>query len=128
QALIPAGATVLPNPNGSAPGVKMDQEGCPVVLLPGPPRENQPMFDTYVMPDLERLSRGVRLARRVLKVTGLGESQLDDLIAPIYTEYSNPVTTILFTDSEVEIHLTATSESISRPQDLPASLPHNPFS
>src|SRR5262249_34165325 len=47
QALVPAGATVLPNPNGSAPGVKMDQEGRLVVLLPGPPRENRPMFDTY---------------------------------------------------------------------------------
>src|SRR5262249_9786219 len=62
------------------------------------------------------------LARRVLKVTGLGESQLDDLIAPIYTEYSNPVTTILFTDSEVEIHLTATSESISRAEELAGEL------
>jgi nicotinamide-nucleotide amidase len=58
----------------------------------------------------------------VLKVTGLGESQLDDMIAPIYTEFENPSTTILFTDSEVEIHLTASAESSSRAEALAAEL------
>jgi nicotinamide-nucleotide amidase len=72
------------------------------------------MFDNYVMPDLEKMSRGVRIAKRVLKVTGIGESQLDDIIAPIYGQYSNPSTTILFTDSEIEIHLTASAESVAR--------------
>jgi len=114
QALIPQGASVLPNPNGTAPGLKMEHEGKLIVLLPGPPRENQPMFDDYVMPELERMSRGVRIAKRVLKVTGLGESALDDMIAPIYKEYTNPTTTILFTDSEIEIHLTATAETAAR--------------
>src|ERR1044072_1512525 len=118
QALVPRGANVLPNPNGTAPGIKMDQEGKLVVLLPGPPRENQPMFDDYVMPDLERMSRGVRIARRVLKVTGMGESQLDDKIAPIYGEYTNPATTILFTDSEIEINLTGTAESTARAAEM----------
>lgn len=118
QALIPRGAEVLPNPNGSAPGIKMDQEGKLVVLLPGPPRENQPMFNDFVMPDLERMSRGTRRAVRVLKVTGIGESQLDDKIAPIYGEYTNPTTTILFTDSELEIHLTATAENVARAEEL----------
>ncbi len=118
QALIPRGAEVLPNPNGSAPGIKLDQEAKLVVLLPGPPRENQPMFDDFVMPDLERMSRGVRRAMRVLKVTGIGESQLDDKIAPIYGEYTNPTTTILFTDSELEIHLTATAENVARAEEI----------
>src|ERR1051325_5671558 len=45
QALVPRGATVLPNPNGTAPGLKMEEEGKLVIVLPGPPRENQPMFD-----------------------------------------------------------------------------------
>lgn len=111
QALIPQGAKVLPNPNGSAPGMKIEHEGKLIVLLPGPPRENQPMFVNHVMADLERMSRGVRIAKRVLKVTGLGESALDDMIAPIYQEYTNPSTTILFTDSEIEIHLTASAET-----------------
>ncbi|HWP45413.1 MAG TPA: competence/damage-inducible protein A, partial [Blastocatellia bacterium] len=49
QALVPHGATVLPNPNGTAPGLKMEHDGKLLVLLPGPPRENQPMFNDYVM-------------------------------------------------------------------------------
>jgi competence/damage-inducible protein CinA-like protein len=118
QALVPNGAVPLPNPNGTAPGLRLDQEGKLFVLLPGPPRENQPMFDTYVMPELEQRSRGLRLGKRVLKVTGMGESQLDDKIAPIYQPYTNPTTTILFTDSEIELHLTATAESAARAEAL----------
>lgn len=122
QALIPRGASVLPNPNGTAAGIKIEHEGKLIVLLPGPPRENRPMFDDYVMPELEKMARGTRIAKRVLKVTGVGESQLDDLIAPIYTEYSNPTTTILFTDSEVEIHLAATADTASRAEELAEEL------
>jgi len=118
QALILQGGQVLPNPNGTAPGIKLDQQGKLVVLLPGPPRENQPMFNDYVMPDLEKISKGIRIARRVLKVTGLGESALDDMIAPIYKEYSNPVTTILFTDSEIEIHLSATADTAAKAEEI----------
>ena len=118
QALVPRGASVLPNPNGTAPGIKIEQEGRFMYLLPGPPRENKPMFDDYVMPDLEKMSRGVRIAKRVLKVTGIGESQLDDRIAPIYGQYTNPQTTILFTDSEIEVHLSASAESMSRAEDM----------
>src|SRR5215216_4664888 len=55
QALFPRGATVLPNPNGSAPGIKMEQDNKLIVLLPGPPRENKPMFDNHVFRDLERM-------------------------------------------------------------------------
>ncbi|HUK91236.1 MAG TPA: competence/damage-inducible protein A [Blastocatellia bacterium] len=118
QALVPDGATVLPNPNGTAPGLKLAQDGKLIVLLPGPPREMKPMFDDYVMPDLEKMSRGSRISTRTLKVTGLGESTLDDLISPIYKEYSNPTTTILFTDSDLEIHLTAQAETSGRAEEL----------
>lgn len=122
QALILDGGKVLANPNGSAPGIKLDHEGKLIVLLPGPPRENQPMFDDYVMPDLERMSRGMRIARRVLKVTGVGESALDDMIAPIYQDYTNPTTTILFTDSEIEIHLTGSADTAARAEEIVGEL------
>ena len=84
QALIPAGATVLPNPNGTAPGLTIKHDAKQIVILPGPPREMQPMFDNHVMAELEKTARGVRIARRVLKVSGLGESALDEIIAPVY--------------------------------------------
>jgi len=118
QALVPRDAAILPNPNGTAPGIRMEQDNRLIILLPGLPRENKPMFDNYVMPELEKRSRGVRIAKRLLKVTGIGESQLDDKIAPIYGKYTNPVTTILFTDSEIELHLTASAESIAQAQAL----------
>src|SRR5437868_9434685 len=93
QALVPAGATVLPNQNGSAPGLTISHESKFIVLLPGPPREMRPMFEDQIMGELENRSRGTRIARRTLKVTGLRESALDELIAPIYGQYSNPQTT-----------------------------------
>ena len=107
QAMVMEGASVLPNPNGSAPGMYVEHDSRVVVLLPGPPREMKPMFDTHVLPKLSERAGGVRVARRVLRVAGLGESAVDERIAPVYTQYKNPQTTILFTNTDIEIHLTA---------------------
>jgi len=111
QALIPQGADVLANPNGTAPGLLIREDGKFIFILPGPPREMKPMFDNFAMPLLREASAGVRIRKRLLKTTGIGESMLDDMIAPIYTKYQNPSTTILFSLGEIEIHLTATAES-----------------
>ena len=107
QAMVIDGAEVLPNPNGSAPGLYLEHEGCAVALFPGPPREMKPMFENHLQARLEKLAGDVRFARRVLRVAGLGESAVDERIAPIYSKYQNPQTTILFNSSEVEVHLRA---------------------
>jgi nicotinamide-nucleotide amidase len=107
QAMVMEGAEVIPNPNGSAPGMYLEHEGRVVVLLPGPPREMKPMFDERVFPKLVGRAGGLRVARRVLRVAGLGESAVDERIAPVYTQHKNPQTTILFNSTEIEIHLTA---------------------
>src|ERR1043166_3646864 len=107
QAMVIAGAEVLSNPNGSAPGLYLEHEGCAVALMPGPPREMKPMFENHVRARLEKLAGDTRFATRVLRVSGLGESAVDEKIAPIYTKYENPQTTILFNSSEIEIHLKA---------------------
>jgi nicotinamide-nucleotide amidase len=107
QAMVIEGAEVLPNPHGTAPGLYVEHEGRSVILLPGPPREMQPMFETYVRPKLEAKAGNTRVVRRILRVVGLGESAVDERIAPVYTRYKNPTTTILFNRAEVEIHLTA---------------------
>ena len=107
QAMVMEGAEVLPNPNGSAPGMYLEHDGRVVVLLPGPQREMKPMFEGLVLPRLAERSGGVRVVRRVMRVAGLGESAVDERIAPVYTQYQNPQTTILFNSSEIEIHLTA---------------------
>src|SRR3989454_3442339 len=111
QAMVIDGADVLDNPNGSAPGLYLEHEGCAIALLPGPPREMQPMFESFVRPRLAEKSGDVRFARRVLRVAGVGESAIDEKIAPLYTRYQNPQTTILFNSSEVEIHLSAHGKS-----------------
>jgi nicotinamide-nucleotide amidase len=107
QAMVIEGAEVLPNPNGSAPGMYVEVDGRVLALLPGPPREMKPMFDELVLPKLAAGAGGVHVARRVLRVAGLGESAVDERIAPVYTQYKNPQTTILFTNTDIEIHLTA---------------------
>lgn len=106
QALVPIGARVLENPAGTAPGIWMEQDGCQVILLPGPPAELKAIFEESCMPRLSELTSGVRLFTQVFKATGITESRLDERIAPIYTKYNNPVTTILTTPGEVQIHLT----------------------
>ncbi|MGH9900584.1 MAG: competence/damage-inducible protein A [Pyrinomonadaceae bacterium] len=107
QAMVIEGSEVLDNPNGTAPGMYLEHEGRSVVLLPGPPREMRPMFEKFVLPVLAAKAGDVRVARRVLRVAGMGESAVDERIAPVYTQYKNPQTTILFNKSEIEIHLTA---------------------
>jgi len=107
QAMVIAGAEVLSNPNGSAPGLYLQHEGCAIALMPGPPREMKPMFENHVLPRIQNLAGDTRFATRVLRVAGIGESAVDEKIAPIYTKYENPQTTILFNSSEIEIHLRA---------------------
>ncbi|HEX8160279.1 MAG TPA: competence/damage-inducible protein A [Pyrinomonadaceae bacterium] len=111
QAMIVEGAEVLDNPNGSAPGMYVEHEGRSVVLLPGPPREMKPMFESLVKPRLAAKAGDVRVVRRMLRVSGLGESAVDEKIAPVYRQFTNPQTTILFNKSEIEIHLTAQAKT-----------------
>jgi len=107
QAMVIEDAEILPNPNGTAPGMFIDHQGTAIILFPGPPREMKPMFENHVAHRLAGRAGSIRVLRRVLRVAGLGESAVDEKIAPIYTKYDNPVTTILFNQSEIEIHLTA---------------------
>lgn len=111
QAYVIEGAEVLPNPHGSAVGMLFEDSGKMLVVLPGPPRENQPMFEHHVLPRLKATASEVYSARRVLKVSGMGESAVDEIAAPIYSRYSDIATSILFNKSEVEIHLAARSET-----------------
>jgi nicotinamide-nucleotide amidase len=75
------------------------------VLLPGPPRELKPLFREQVLPRLERRVSGVRLHHREIRVTGLGESHVEQRILPIYRRYLEVTTTILAAPGETQIHL-----------------------
>jgi nicotinamide-nucleotide amidase len=118
QALIPEQAVALENNNGTAPGILMTEGKCTVVLLPGPPREMKPMFDEAVMPKLRERAGDVFLVRRTLRIFGLTESGVDELAAPIYRNYKNPTTTILFGKGIIELHLTAQAKSEKEAEKL----------
>jgi nicotinamide-nucleotide amidase len=111
QALVPSGAEVLENVNGTAPGLWLQDEGKHAILLPGPPQEMKMMFESCCLPRLAEMSKGFRIHKRVFKLTGLTESACDARIAPIYKPYRNPVTTILSSPGEIEIHLKATGST-----------------
>ena len=111
QAFVIEGAEILPNPNGSAVGMGVEIEDKYFVILPGPPRENQPMFENFILPKLRRAAGEIYVKRRILRVGGMGESAVDEAIAPIYKGYETVETSILFNKSEIEIHLSAQSNS-----------------
>jgi nicotinamide-nucleotide amidase len=105
QAMVPEGAEVLENPRGTAPGLWIEDKGRMIALLPGPPRELKPLFLEQVLPRLRRRASSVRMFHRELRVTGLGESHVEERIRPIYTRYKNVNTTILAAPGEIQIHL-----------------------
>jgi len=111
QAYVIEGAEILPNPNGSAVGMTVKIGEKFLVVLPGPPRENQPMFNNFVFQKLKEKAGEIVFRKRILKVSGIGESAIDEAIAPIYSAHKNVSTSILFNKSEVEVHLTAQGEN-----------------
>lgn len=111
QAYVIDGAEILPNPNGSAVGMMLKLANKLFVVLPGPPRELEPMFETLVLPKLKEKAGEIYVKRRILRVSGMGESAVDEVIAPIYGAFSNVQTSILFNKSEIEIHLSAQADT-----------------
>jgi nicotinamide-nucleotide amidase len=109
QAQVPRGATVLANPNGSAPGLWIEHRTKAIALLPGPPREMRPMLQQLVSDQLSRRAGDVRLRRRVLKIAGRTESRVEELTQPTYSRWlsqTQPIeTTILATPGQIELHL-----------------------
>jgi nicotinamide-nucleotide amidase len=115
QAMVPRGAVLLENPNGTAPGLWLEHGRVAIVLLPGPPREMKPMFESVVRDRIAPRSGGAGLFRRVLKITGRPESDVDARAQPVYGRWlaqEVPIsTTILAVLGQIELHLTAAAES-----------------
>lgn len=113
QAMVPRGGTVLANPNGTAPGLWIKHGQSLIALLPGPPREMKPMMDGEVRRRLSLVAGDVRLYRRLVRVSGKGESAVEEIVQPIYSQWlkqSPPIeTTILAGLGQVELHLVTQS-------------------
>lgn len=107
QAFAIEGAEILPNDRGTAPGQWIDEGGASIMLLPGPPHELKAMFTRQCLPRLDRRVPKQIIRSLVMRVAGLPESDLDQLIAPVYKKYENPVTTILAAAGDIQVHLRA---------------------
>jgi nicotinamide-nucleotide amidase len=109
QADVLEGATILPNPNGSAPGQWLETTFAGyrkiVMLLPGPPNECRPLFDEACLPRLTQIVPPRAIAKRTLRAAMIAESQADKLIAPIYTTYKDVETTILAHAGDIQLTL-----------------------
>ena len=115
QAMLPAGAAVIENTKGSAPGLWIDHDARSVVLLPGPPREMKPMLAALIEGRLRDRSPGEPLVRRVIRIAGRIESDVDQLLQPLYREWAAAApaiaATILAQPGAIELHLSAQASS-----------------
>lgn len=107
QAFIIEGADILSNDRGTAPGQWVEESGAVLMLLPGPPHELKAMFERHCLPRLARIVPQLVIHTLQMRVAGMGESDLDQLIAPVYKKYENPATTILAAAGDIQIHLRA---------------------
>jgi nicotinamide-nucleotide amidase len=120
QADVIEGATVLPNPNGTASGQWLSGqfEGREriVILLPGPPHELRALFENEVRERLRSKIPPAHLFTRTLKIAMLGESAVDARVAPIYKRYRDVETTILANGGEIELHFKTRATTLEAAQ------------
>jgi nicotinamide-nucleotide amidase len=118
QAMVPEGATVLPNPRGTAPALWLEEDGHIIVLLPGVPHELKSIFESEVRPRLARISGDERLFTRDLRTTGLGESDVETRVRPLYQLYPDTETTILASPTGTQLHPRTWSRDASQAEKL----------
>ena len=120
QCDVIAGAAVLPNEKGTAPGqwIEGEYEGHKkiILLLPGPPWELKLMFEKQVMERLRTALPPAFIATRIIKVAMVPESTCDARIAPIYKKYEDVQTTILADAGEIQLHLRSRGNSLASAQ------------
>jgi len=118
QAYIIEGAEMLPNDRGTAPGQWIAHNGVVLMLLPGPPNELKAMFEKQCLPRLEKFLPPQVIRTRFFRSVGMTESELDQLISPVYTRYTNIATTILAVSGEIHIHLRARCASANEAESV----------
>lgn len=122
QAYVIEGAEALPNERGTAPGQFIEAGGRYVLLLPGPPSELKPMFAAECVPRLRSVVPPLHIATRRYRIALMPESEVDQLISPVYTKYQNPITTILAAAADIQVHLRARCVSREEAEALCAEL------
>ena len=106
QALVPEGAIVVDNDNGTAPGLIVEEGEKIVILLPGPPGEMKPMFEKDIFAYLNKKQPEV-IASEMIKICGMGESKVETMIADLIEHQTNPTIATYAKIGEVHLRLTA---------------------
>jgi nicotinamide-nucleotide amidase len=112
QAYVLEGAEILPNPNGTAPGQYLHDEQGILIILPGPPRELEPMFEEQCLPRLLKLESPDQYHTATLRIALLPESEVDERIGPIYSAEPRVATTILAAPGDIQVHLRAKAPTV----------------
>lgn len=110
QALIPEGAKVFDNENGTAPGLAVEKDGKMAVLLPGPPNELYPMVERQLCPYLQKKNSQVILSQMV-KICGYGESKVEEMLLDLIKGQTNPTLATYAKLKEVHLRVTARAAS-----------------
>lgn len=117
QALVPEGAVVVDNHNGTAPGLIMEGEDKTAILLPGPPGELKPMFEESIIPYLNKLvPEGIY--SKMVKLCGIGESKAETVISDLMERQTNPTIAPYAKIGEVHLRVTAKAESEAEADSL----------
>lgn len=106
QALVPEGARVIDNHNGTAPGLILEADGKTAILLPGPPNEMKPMFDRDIAPYLNSL-QPEGIYSKMVKICSVGESRAETMILDLLEQQSNPTIAPYAKTGEVHLRVTA---------------------
>lgn len=109
QAQVPKGALVIDNHNGTAPGLILEKDGKTAILLPGPPNELIPMFEESVFPYLRKKQPEI-ICSQVVKICGIGESQVAADIQDMIEAQTNPTLAPYAKTGEVHLRITAKGE------------------
>ncbi len=117
QAMVPEGAVVIDNSNGTAPGLIMEKDGKSVILLPGPPNELEPMFDNDIRPYLAGKNPDAIFSKMV-KICGVGESQVETKLLDLIDAQTNPTIATYAKTGEVQVRVTAKAASESAAKEL----------
>lgn len=117
QAVVPKGAKVLDNNNGTAPGLIMESEGKTAILLPGPPNELKPLFTEQVTPYLKSLQPET-IYSQMVKVCGIGESRAETMILDMIDAQTNPTIATYAKTGEVHLRVTARAEDEEQAKKL----------
>lgn len=117
QAMIPEGSIVVENPNGTAPGIIIEDNNKIIILMPGPPNELIPMFEEHIQPYLQKKHPNVLLSK-IVKICGIGESKVETMILDLINNQTNPTIATYAKTGEVHLRITAQSNNKKQAEEL----------